>query len=84
MVMDLSELGKPEPKENEVIVHDTLITDGGGVIAMACPACEHVYMVAFQSGSVADWVTCHHCQESRARVKGEKLQVEKSRGVAKA
>jgi len=87
-IIDLSKVrakAEPEKEEGKFIVHDTIITEGGGVFALQCPACDdvNIYMVAFEAGAVASWVTCPHCGNSRARVKGEVLVVEKSRGILK-
>lgn len=87
-IIDLSKArtkAAPEKGKDTPIVHDTIITEGGGVFALQCPACDEVkiYMVAFEAGTVAGWAKCPHCQNSRARVKGEVLQVEKSRGILK-
>ena len=70
--------------ESAIYMRDIIMTDGGGVMAIQCPACEDSYLLAFAGEKDSEWRECQHCHESRAMVdKKGKFILEVSTGVAK-
>ncbi len=66
-------------------MRDIILTDGGGVMAIQCPACKDAYLLAFAAERDSDWRECQHCQQSRAMVDKEgKFILEVSTGIAKS
>lgn len=83
-IIDLSAArGAVQDEEEGNVVHDVLLSENGGVLALECDRCKNTYLVAWIAGQTADWVECPHCAETRAVVEGGVLKTEVSTGVAK-